>query len=162
MVFKNTSGGFYTKGLFFETTLADKSTVHYTLKDQDHQGYPSLFRLYMEESDPTEYRFAETHLASWAHWQALTACTWFKPYLRDWRHALELKIKSEALAEIMSLAKASGRDKLAANRFLIEKGWESSGKGRPSKDDIRKAAMDAVDFSSQISEDYSRITETKN
>lgn len=158
--FKNDSGTYYTRGLFFETTLADKSTVVYTLKNQDHEGFPSLYRLYMEAADPTEYRFATSALDGWSHWEALCACSWFKPYLTSWRRELEIKIKSDALLEVLAIAKTGGKEKLAANRFLIEKGWEpqKSGKGRPSKDEVNRAAFEIASERAQLDDDFDRIT----
>lgn len=149
------------KGLFFETTLADKTGVKYTLKDEDHLGYPSLSRLYLEISDPTEYQFAVSCLESWDHWEQLCECNWFKPYVARWRRELEMKLKSEALAAVMKTAKANGKDGLAANRYLIDRGWEpKSGqtkRGRPTKDEIRSAALEQVEYNKRLEEDFQRL-----
>lgn len=153
-----------TKALFFETTLADKSTVLYTLKDKDHtyEGttYPSLFQKYLESNDPTEYRFATTYLDGLYHWETLCECTWFKPYLERWRHELSLRMKSEALARIMREAKTSSKDSFMANRYLLEKGWESekSKRGRPSKEEIKQAATDIARTETSLLDDLKRIS----
>ena len=145
--FKNDNGQLYLKALFFETTAGDKSTVVYSLKEQDHMGYPSLYRLYMEENDPTEYRFATKFLNGWSHWEALTECTWFKPYVEAWRKELEVRMKSQSLARIMSEAKTGGRDAFVSNKYLLEKGWEKeppSKRGRPTKAEIKEAAYEVT------------------
>lgn len=153
---------FYLNALFFEQTMADKSTVLYTLKDHDHNGYPSLYRLYMETNDPTEWRFATTYLDGWKHWELLQACVWFKPYIERWRRELELRMKSQALARIMAEAKTTNKESFSANKYLLEKGWEpkdtASKRGRPSKEDIKQAARDELQIVNRISEDFDRIT----
>jgi hypothetical protein len=156
----------YLKALFWEEVGEDKSTVHYTLKDWDHEGYPSLYRLYMESNDPTEYKFATEHLESWDHWTMLCECNWFKPFINRWRKELEVRMKSNALAKIMAEAKAGGKEQFSANKYLLEKGWEpkdSLGKrGRPSKEEIKKAAEEAFTTNSRISDDFDRVIGLKN
>ena len=156
----------YTKALFYETTLADKSTVLYTLKEIDHEGYPSLYRLYMESNDPTEYRFATTHLESWEHWTMLCECPWFKEYIEKWRKELEVRMKSEALARIMLESRLGKKESFACNKYLLERGWEpkeGQGKqrGRPSKEEIKKAAQEALNVSQRLSKDFERIQLTR-
>ena len=149
----------YLKALFFETTDADKSTVVYTLKDREHMGYPSLYQLYMETNDPTEYTFATQYLDGWEHWEMLSSCSWFKPYVERWRRELELKVRSEALLKIRESAK-EGKDSFAANKFLLEKGWtkdKPSGRGRPKKEDIAKAADQIAQDRNRVEADFNRI-----
>lgn len=165
--FKTQNNVLLTKALFFETTLADKSTVVYSLKDRDHTvdgvTYPSLFQKYLEANDPTEYRFATQYLDGLYHWEVLCECTWFKPYLERWRHELSLRMKSEALARIMKEAKTTSKDSFMANRYLLEKLWEPHGdpkakRGRPSKDEIQKAATDIARAENNILDDFKRIS----
>lgn len=152
-----------TKGLFFETTLADKSSVVYTLKDWDHTAngvtYPSLYRLYMDLADPTEYRFATTYLDCWDQWESLCACTWFKDIVARWRHHLDLKIRSHSLARIMAAAKTPSRDSFMANRYLLEKAWEpkDSKRGRPSKEEIKREATEIVRIEGRLADDFKRL-----
>lgn len=155
--FRNNSNTRYLKGLFYEMTLEDKSSVVYTLKDEDHLGYPSLKRIYLETNDPTEYIFATKHLDGLEHWEMLCNCSWFKPYVERWRKELDLKIKAEALSRILKEAKTNSKEAFQANRYILEKGWDKHTKGRPSKEDIAKAATEIVTSSSRIEEDYKRL-----
>lgn len=155
------------KGLFYETTLSDKSSVVYTLKDRDHEGYPSLYRLYMETDDPTEYNFAISHLDSWDHWETLCQCTWFKPYVSRWRKELEVRAKAKALMAIKALAdNPDTKESYQANKFLINGGWKEKsqgrGAGRPSKEDIKKEATRLAEDSRSIDDDFARITGAPN
>lgn len=151
----------FLKALFFEMTMADKSTVLYTLKDVDHMGYPSFYRLYMELDDPTEWEVAQQLTDGWEHWEMLCNCSWFKPYIERWRKELSLRMQSKALVRIKSEAKTGSRESFGANKYLLEKGWEPKDprnqRGRPSKDEIRKAAEDMVRVGDQLSEDYKRL-----
>lgn len=150
------------KGLFFETTLADKTGVMYTLKDEDHLGYPSLGRLYLDMEDPTEYNFAIAYLESWTHWEQLLACNWFRPFIERWRRELDVKLKSKALAEIKTEARNGGKNSFTANRYLLERGWElkepgAAKRGRPSKEEIAKATDELLREKSLLEEDFNRV-----
>jgi hypothetical protein len=163
-LFRSSTNSRYLKGLFYETTLANKFSVVYTLKDQDHLSFPSLYRLYLEANDPTEYRFALEHLDGWEHWEMLCSCTWFKPYVERWRRELELRLKSESLARIMREAKTNSKESFTANRYLLEKGWEAKDKnprGRPSKEQIQQQAQVIALTDRRLEEDFERISGTK-
>lgn len=161
--FRASNNKLLLKGLFFEETSADKTGVRYTLKEEDHLGYPSLSRLYLEMEDPTEYDFAIACLESWTHWEQLLACNWFKPHINRWRKELEVKLKSRALAEIKAEAKNGGRNSFAANKYLLERGWEPKEgqgrtRGRPTKEEIRKASQELAKATEDLADDYNRIT----
>jgi hypothetical protein len=163
--FRIDTGQRLLRGLFYETTLADKTGVVYTLKDRDHMGYPSLYRLYMETDDPTEYLFATTHLESWDHWERLCKCSWFKPYLNRWRRELELRTRAKALLKIKTVSETDGKDSFQAHKFLVNGGWkppEGSKRGRPSKDEIAQEANRIVSDKLSLDEDLARISEKLN
>lgn len=160
--FKSPVGSFYLRGLFFEETGADKSTVLYTLKREDHLGYLSLYRLYMESQDPTEYHFAVSHLYGWDHWEILQECTWFKAHIAQWRRELEAKIRAEALVNIRVLADTEKPTSFQANKYLLDGSWKGTdvskrGKGRPTKADIQNAAGELARASQEAKDDYERI-----
>lgn len=75
----------YTKQLFFEMADPPRDNVLYTLKDEDHQGFPSIKRLYVDLEDQSEYLFATTYFASWYHFKRLAEISWFKPVLEEMR-----------------------------------------------------------------------------
>lgn len=162
--FKNASGAYLLAGLFYEMVNADKSSVVYTLKNEDHMGFPSLYRLYMEANDPTEYDFAVTNLGGWDHWERLSKCTWFRPYITAWRRELEVRFRAQALRNLRTLSeKADGKDYFQVNKFLVGQGWKESGPkrraGQPSKDEIKAEAHRIATIANNIDEDYQRITE---
>jgi hypothetical protein len=169
--YKNSSGVYLTKALFFETSVdPDKAQVVYTLKQEDHPiGYPSLRRLYLETEDPTEYKFAQLHLGGWDHWKKFKDTDWFKEFLGEWREELELRLKSKAYKCIMDEANdVSSKNRLAANKFVIETvrriqqnkdlGERTENpRGRPSASDISAEAVRIAEEQKRIEEEEARI-----
>lgn len=156
--FTNSNGVRLLSSLFVETCRTPEATPVYTLSDNDKPGYPSLYKLYMEVADPTEYVFATTHLHDWKHWIALSTADWFQPYVERWRSELELKIKSMALRRMIDDSASGGRDGQSAAKFILEKGWAPKNeKGRPSKQDIREAADRIASDGSQVDNDLERL-----
>lgn len=168
--FKNGSGRTYLLGLFYETTDADHATAVYTLKDDIHRvgdtTYPSLYRLYMETGDPTEYNFASQYLANWAHWEELCQCTWFQPYVERWRRELEVSIRSTALLNIRTISNdPKSQANFQANKYLLEAGWKPTGErkaGRPTKAAIQKETHRLASEAQQIAEDFERLQPSLN
>lgn len=154
-----------TRALFYEVAGEDKSGVIYTLKDRDHivdgNVLPSLYRLYMEMEDLTEYEFANKYLDGWEHWKMIDDAYWMKDIVKRWREELYLKIAARALNGIKTISRTNTRDAMAAQRYLIEKGWipkdEKEKRGRPSKEDIKKEAQRQVLNDRQLKEDMDRI-----
>ena len=168
--FRNSNNQLYTRRLFVEEsyTANDKTSVTYTLSDQDHpSGYPSLFKLYMEEADPTEFRFAERYLDSYDHWVLITETTWFKPYLERWRATLEQKLRSQAVDKVMQVAQDdTHKSQFEAVKILLNCGWKSKeprytdkGRGRPSKVEIKNALDSRVSEEEELSRELKRLAE---
>lgn len=155
---------FFTKSLFLEMSYTDRSDVVYTLKDYDHDGYPSLYRLYLQEMDPTEHKFANKHLGGWRHWQMLSEISWMKPYVKRWRQELELKIRAQAFRTVLDIANDDKhRSSYEASKFLLTGGWKPAeagkgkGAGRPSKEAIREEAERLFQENQEVFEDLKRI-----
>jgi hypothetical protein len=145
-----------------EFSYDDRSQVLYTLKDEDHEGYISLYKRYMALGDPTEAIFAQTYFDGIDHWELLCRNLWFKPYVERWRKELDLVLRSRALANIMDVAEDKGhRSNYEANKYLLAGGWktkEDKAKvGRPSKDEISRQAQLLFAAKDQTEEDYKRI-----
>ncbi len=167
--FKNSNGQLLRRGIFHEEAV-ERTNVMYTLRDEDYvpkqgtshpaKGYPSLYRLYMDMMDVTEYEFATTYFHSWKHWLDVSNSPWFKPYITRWRQELELKLKVRAIKEIMHEASSGGKNSFAANKWLVEKGWAPAngpGRGRPSKQEIKQTAFEMAQDESIIDKAYERI-----
>lgn len=159
--YRDTQGRLLSSKLFYERTTPDKrDKVLYTLKDQDHEGYKSLYVLYLESNDLTEYSFANSYFESYEHWLALTKQEWFKPFLERFRRDLETKVRSIALKAIIRESQSASKNAFTANKFLLERGWvdkEKNTKGRPTKEDIKQAAIEQVDSAKRLEEDFLRV-----
>lgn len=158
--FRNSLGVRYLLQLFFEKTDSDKSNVLYTLKDRDHNGYPSLYRLYLEEDDITEYRFANKYMEGWEHWTMLTKSTWFKPFIARWREELSLKQESEILSTFKRIAESGEEGSFQANKIRLDrirKPKEASKRGRPSSQDLDIELKRLADESASTRQDAERI-----
>lgn len=146
-------GKFFTQGLFLEIGYSKFSM--YTLKEQDHEYkgtvYPSIKKLYLAYEDPTEYDFANKYFVSWNHWQRICDNVILRKHIDEWRQELELKIRSQAIRDIMS---NSADGSYQASKYLAERGWDKNVVGRPNKaTKARDAKMDELideEFSSDI------------
>lgn len=158
--FKSSTGQLLLQGLFFEQS-PNPDTPIYTLKDEDHRGLPSLYRLYMETDDPTEYTFATTYLAGWDHWERLCKCGWFKPYIDRWRREVEIRLKARALVAMREEAKnPESKNRFAANKFLLDYDRapkEKNPRGRPTKQEIQQEATRLAEDSNRLEHDFNRI-----
>lgn len=152
-------GRWLTKSLFVEFAYQD---VHpeeslFTLQDEDRLGVPSLYRLYMEMRDPSEYYFAKQYLGGWDHWERLSKSPWFKPYIESWRKELEALIRAEALKEIIRIAKdSSHKSSYEANKILLRDKSQPK-RGRPSKDEVTKEATRIASEEDRVQKDAERI-----
>lgn len=155
-MFKDSMGRWFTKGLFWETCRPDnKEWASYTLKEQEHEGLPSLKALYLETSDPTEYEFATSYLGGWLHWKALCECSWFQPHLEDWREELEVKLRSEGIKKIAEHSR--GEKGYQAAKYLADRGWDMRKAGAPSKEERARELKVQSRLHDEIDDDMARI-----
>lgn len=135
----DTRGNPLTQSLFLELGYSEYAV--YTLKERDYAykgtNYPSLKRLYLQEEDITEYEFANKHLLGWSHWKRLCENKQIRKHIDEWREELELKIRSQAIRDMMNLC-ASESGNFSAAKFLADRGWEKRAPGRPSKAEKEK------------------------
>lgn len=162
------SSKYLLQSLFIETHRGGIAPPRYTLKQRDHKGYPSLYRLFMEMEDATEYDFATSYLDGYDHWLTLCECTWFKPLVSKWRQHLEMKIKAKALFRLKEMAELEGKEKLPANKALLEyekylsRPLPKNKVGRPSKEKLSKLDIDSTLSSIMRDINKQEIKETIN
>lgn len=137
--FKDEKGRYIVQGLFLEDRY-NTDLAYYTLagEDKEYKGklFPSLKRLYLETADPIEYTFATTYLYDWDHWQRMCRNAIVSRHIESWREELELSLRSEAISALVDMA--INKDHYQAAKFLQDKGWDVSKRGRPSKEDIQQ------------------------
>lgn len=173
--FRAASGLYFTRGLFREKAWENPesaATPVYTLQDEDIDGYKSLYRLYMEEEDITEFVFANKYLANNFHWEKLCNVEFFKPYVERWRKELRLKLKARALEAIVKESKdPNSKNYYVAAKYLAEQAYDNNAEsrrakaGRKSKQDIREEAerlnSSNLTDKNQIMEDAERLLTPK-
>jgi len=98
--------------------------------------FPSLKRLFLQMEDLIEYDFASTYLLSWNHWQRICNNKIFTKKVGEWRVELELKIRSQAVSDIINMT--AEEKSFQAAKWLADKGWDKRGAGRPSKEQVER------------------------
>lgn len=162
-MYKNNSGKWITKGLFYELTLPDnREYCLFTLKEENHivdgTEYLSLKQAFLACAyDPTEYTFANKYLGGWSHWKELQKTADIKAHVADWREERDILLRSDGVKKMVELAKGE-EPSYQAVKWLADKGWEEAKeKGRPSKQDVRRAAREQATTSSRLKQDRERI-----
>lgn len=147
-----------TQGLFLEVKY-DTNYAVFTEKPYDfkYKGttYPSLKKLYLAHEDPTEYDFACTYLLGWEHWQRICRNKRFGEMVKGWREELELKLRSQAVRDIIELS--SGDKGFQAAKWIADKGWDKRLAGRPSKEDIDREVAMQTRISDEYNADVTRL-----
>ena len=128
-------GKMRTQSLFLE--LGYNAEACFTLKEEDYtyegKVYPSLKRLYLEASDPTEYKFATEYLLGWKHWQRMCENKIIRNHIDEWREELEVKLRCQAIGDAIALAKSG---QFQAAKWVADRGWATRAAGRPTKSEI--------------------------
>ena len=166
-MYKDTKGQWRTRSLFKETidptSIASGWTPEFTLKEQDDDGLPSMRRLYMDIGDPTEYQFAMDVLGSWEHWCKMCESKWFSEHVEKWRAELETKLRSDAVMDLVEIAKAGTGQSTQAAKWLAEGRWKEASerkatkRGRPSKAEVRGALREEVEARTEEDEEAARV-----
>lgn len=96
---------------------------------------------FIELADPTEYKPALALTGEWREWMRFkTEWPGFLKILAKWHEELEIKIRSDAIGNIIHNAKKDG----ASARFLAQGNWKP--KSDPKKEQkIKKQVANKVD-----------------
>lgn len=154
------NGQAITQSLFLEAQYSHYAV--YSLKDDDceYNGiiYPSIKKLYLEEEDPTEYRFATKYLLGIKHWYRIYENKLIQPHIDEWRFELEMKLRSRGIEQLI---KAADKGSQSASKFLVDRGWSVRSAGRPSKEEIEKERKIRANISEEYAEDFKRLVAIK-
>lgn len=149
-----------TQSLFLEIGYTDSAL--FTLKDEDFEyngrSLPSIKRLYLECADPTEYEFATTYLLGWSHWLRICENKAVRKHIDEWRVELEVKLRSKGVKAAISQA-SSGN--YAAAKWLADRGWDTRGRGRPTKEDVEHEKKVQAGMTSEYAADIIRLQAVK-
>ncbi len=90
-------------------------------------------RKYVSIADPTEYRSAMALIGDWDHWQLLVSNPVFFKHLNEWRKEVEVKVRSEAVLQIVK--QANSPKGTPAAKWLAEGGWIEKKKGKKESEE---------------------------
>lgn len=89
--------------------------------------------VYMELSDPTEYKPAMYLIGDWSHWKRIADGSACAPYIALWREELRVKMKSDAIEKLKKLSEINAN----AAKWLVERqGEEKKNKKQRKIEDI--------------------------
>ena len=164
--YRDKQNRYRTQSLFKEFYLGSTGTGEryppvFTLKEFDDGDLPSMRQLFLSYNDPTGYQFSIDVLGSHDHWQKLCSLKWFSEnYLQAWQTELEVKLMSEGLMKIKAVAAGDSAQAFNASKFLADKGWLPK-KGRPTKEQVKRAAHQQAEVKDRVSSDLERLTVIK-
>lgn len=146
-----------TVSLFLELHYDDAAV--YSLKE-DHwthetRGfYPSIKKLYVEMEDPTEYEFANKYFLGWKHWQQICKSKIMRAHIDEWRAELETKLRCRG---VKAMLESANQGNYQASKWLVDRGWDVRGKGRPSKADVDSAKAIETKIVQEYADDVERL-----
>lgn len=157
--FKDAKGRWRTQSLFLEQSYSSTSLEPpmYTLAAEDKGELPSFRRLYLELSDPTEYKAATQLLGGWEHWQALLKSKWFQAYVSVLREELAVKLRCEGLATLRHHMLNSDKPLGSAKYFADGEFKEKRGVGRPTKAEKQAALQEDLEVDRRLEEHAKRL-----
>lgn len=164
--FKSPTGGYYTRQLFYEEwndlTLDKRAIQPLFSLYKERKGVVYMGKVYVQLRDPSGYRLAQELLdGDYTLWTVLLNCRWFQAAKEVWDRELDAALVSEGMQAIREMAQEGmPAQKLAAAKFLATKAYRKDGsasKGRPSKDDVSRAAKELAATDKEILDDMERI-----
>ncbi len=154
-------GRWRTQSLFLEMYVPDAEERGiepiFTFKPEDYKGLPSMKKIYLQIADPTEYKTAIELLGYWDHWKKLLDCPWFMEHLDAWREELEIKLRSGAVKAMIETAQNEGSKGTNAAKWLADRGWKESKRGRFSKQELERERKIAAGVETSVQEDLERL-----
>jgi hypothetical protein len=121
--------------------------------------------VFIEMEDLTEYKPALKLVKDWREWCRIKR-DWptFGNFVEEWKEEVRVKLTSEALQKIQSMAKGDDPKALQASRFIAEAGDQRAGakKGRPSRADKERAATELARAAGETAEERQRILKVIN
>lgn len=149
---KDSNGRWLTSALFEETNTGAGGFKPITNFKKAHDRY-------IELNDPTEYSFAMELLGSWEHWKTLVESATFRTHIALWREELEIKLRSEAIKEIIAVSTTEKARGTTAAKWLAEGGWKESvnARGRPSAAEIKRTRRIHAGITDEVGDDFDRL-----
>lgn len=152
-------GSWYTAVLFYEkwrTTLEPAMDPVFSLI-ADRPGLINARKTFVEEGDPTGYKWAMKYLGDYDHYVTLCRASWFQEALEVWQHELKMRLRSEALDKLREVASGDTSQATVAAKFIASWEWEKQSRGRPSKEELKGELKKAALVLQETDDDAQRI-----
>ena len=121
----------------------------------------ALKEAYLAKEDPTEYFFAKEVFNDWDFWKDLRSYKGIAKEVEKWREELEVKLRAKSFIALLEEARdKKSRNSYDANKMIVREGWKlpeaNVGRGRPSKEDIKRELAKQAALEKEIMENAKR------
>jgi hypothetical protein len=147
------SGKLLSVGLFRETSNDTEAAV-FCLNSEGNKTQPSLYQIYRQYDDPTEYTFAMEVFGEFRAWKQISENPRIKPWVDSWREEMEARIRSEGIEQ---LRKQAENGSTAAARWIGEAGWKPKKTGPKPKAEAEKEERVQAGIADHVKEHLSRL-----
>jgi hypothetical protein len=79
------------------------------------------------------------------------------PHIEEWREELEVRVRSQAIQDIMGMCADGAQGSFASAKWLADRGWDKRAPGRPSKEEAAKSKQIEDRISSEFNDDVVRM-----
>lgn len=162
-MYKDSMGRWLRRELFIDAPInhSDGSRPPVFCLFGERPGLISAQKTFVQEGDPTGYRWAMKYLGAFEHWLRLLESNWFREALDIWQKELAAKEEAEMRAILREIAKDSdNKSQLAAAKYLNEQARLRDGspkRGRPSKAEVDGELKKELDRRKADESDLERI-----
>ena len=171
-VMLDSQGRYRTRSLFWETRKIEREEAYeplfsikpraHTVTSIDKKGlttYPSLKEIYMSYNHvPShEYEFAMDVFGSWQHWNVLCTTSSLRDMIQEWRDELAVKLKSEAIRNMIVASKEASAVGVNAAKYLADEGYMPKKVGRVTKEEKLREIKREAGIRDTLAEDMDRL-----
>lgn len=145
-----------TGGLFVDIGTKWNPDAPYSVNRPTNDESIYLGDIYRAIGDPTDYKFAIRTFGTFPKWEQIKKASWGQHLSATFKKELATKLKSKAVADIISLAddeETKETTKLQALKFIVAEGWAEA----PEKKDAKAVEKEKKQIKHQIAGDLERI-----
>lgn len=163
--YKSVNNIWYTSSLFYEQWVLRNPAQRviapvFTLYDSTKPDLVCFRTTFVDENDPTGYKWAIKYLGDWEHWEKLVRYPWFREALEKARQEIYIKNRADALEVIKNIALGGdSKQALPAARYLaeLENNLNKAPAGRPTNAKVEAETRKLAEALSVEDEDAERI-----
>lgn len=115
---------------------------------------------FIEEGDPTGYKWAMKYLGDWEVYKKLLGHDWFREAIDEFTGDVIIKNQSQALERLTQImVEGSEASAISAAKYILEEKWKQpkAKRGRPSKKEVEGELKRQAKLTSEEESDLERI-----